>query len=106
MQIGELSRISKRGCPKFLPYQAFIDSLVNIPGPALLGLSLGIMIISDLTGSASGGLDSLPYNGYVVTTVRAICSETHRRSYKPIFLVSVILPMIAMILAVVLYSVF
>jgi len=55
---------------------------------------------------ASGGLDSLPHNGYVVTTVRVICGETHKRSYKPIFFLSVALPSIVMLLAVLLYSIF
>ena len=27
---------------------------------------------------SSGALDSLPHNGYVVTTIRAICNETHQ----------------------------
>ncbi len=119
-------------------FDTFINALVNISGPPLLGLAIGVTIICGLTGSASGGLgialpllapiylakgidpgsmhrvsalasgglDSLPHNGYVVTTVRAICGETHKRAYLPIFCVSVILPTIALILAIVLYSLF
>ncbi|WP_018923534.1 GntP family permease [Salsuginibacillus kocurii] len=117
-------------------FQTFIDVLVNLDGPPLLGLAIAVTVICGLTGSASGGLgialpilapiylakgldpgamhrisalasgglDSLPHNGYVVTTVRAICGETHRNAYKPIFLVSVIVPMVAMLIAVILYS--
>jgi H+/gluconate symporter-like permease len=55
---------------------------------------------------ASGGLDSLPHNGYIVTTIRAVCHETHERTYKPIFVLSVLIPLIGMFLAVILYTIF
>lgn len=119
-------------------FDTVIDTLVNIPGPPLLGLAIGVTMICGITGSASGGLgialpilspiymaqgldpgamhrisalasgglDSLPHNGYVVTTVRAICGETHKRSYGPIFLLSVVLPTAVLLLAVILYSIF
>ncbi|WP_179151865.1 GntP family permease [Oceanobacillus senegalensis] len=119
-------------------FDALIDGLVNIPGPPLVGLAIGVTVICGITGSASGGLgialpilapiylaqgvdpgamhrvsalasgglDSLPHNGYVVTTVRAICGESHSRAYKPILMLSVILPTIILALAVLLYSVF
>jgi H+/gluconate symporter-like permease len=119
-------------------FDSFINALVNISGPPLLGLAIGVTIICGLTGSASGGLgialpllapiylakgidpgsmhrvsalasgglDSLPHNGYVVTTVRAICGETHKRAYLPILCVSVIVPTIALVLAIALYSMF
>ncbi|WP_068677251.1 GntP family permease [Oceanobacillus sp. Castelsardo] len=119
-------------------FDSLITGLVNIPGPPLIGLAIGVTVICGLTGSASGGLgialpilapiylaqgvdpgamhrvsalasgglDSLPHNGYIVTTVRAICGETHKRSYKPILLLSVILPTIVLALAVIMYSIF
>ena len=40
---------------------------------------------------ASGGLDSLPQNGAVITLL-AICGLTHKDSYKDICMVSVIIP--------------
>ncbi|WP_433959815.1 hypothetical protein [Cytobacillus horneckiae] len=49
---------------------------------------------------------SLSHNGYVVTTIRSICGETHSRAYWPIFWLSVVVPTIVMLLAVVLYSIF
>jgi H+/gluconate symporter-like permease len=55
---------------------------------------------------ASGGLDSLPHNGYVVTTIRAICGETHKRAYWPVFILTSILPLCGMILAILLYMIF
>lgn len=37
-------------------FDLLVDSLVNMPGPPLLGLALGVTIICGITGSASGGL--------------------------------------------------
>ncbi|WP_147675213.1 GntP family permease [Numidum massiliense] len=119
-------------------FQAIVDSLVHIPASPLLGLAIGVTVISGITGSAtgglgialpllapiymaqgldpgamhrvsalaSGGLDSLPHNGYVVTTVRVICGETHERAYKPIFMLSVVIPTLAVLLSVLLYTIF
>lgn len=119
-------------------FDSLINGLVNIPGPPLIGLAIGVTVICGITGSASGGLgialpilapiylaqgvdpgamhrvsalasgglDSLPHNGYIVTTVRAICGETHKRAYKPILMLSVILPTAVLALAVILYSIF
>lgn len=119
-------------------FDAVVDTLVNLPGPPMLGLAIAVTLICGITGSASGGLgialpilspiymaqgldpgamhrvsalasgglDSLPHNGYVVTTIRAISGETHKRAYKPIFMLSVVLPTIVLFLAVLLYSIF
>jgi H+/gluconate symporter-like permease len=51
---------------------------------------------------ASGGLDSLPHNGYVVTTVRAICRESFATAYPAIGALTVIVPILGTVLAVVL----
>ncbi|PHS25643.1 MAG: citrate transporter [Robiginitomaculum sp.] len=55
---------------------------------------------------ASGGLDSLPHNGYVVTTIRAICGETHKAAYGTVGALTVVVPAIGTVLALVLFSVF
>ncbi|MFA5632333.1 MAG: GntP family permease [Porticoccaceae bacterium] len=55
---------------------------------------------------ASGGLDSLPHNGYVVTLIRAICGETHKDAYGPVAALTVVLPAIGMILALLLFTIF
>ena len=44
---------------------------------------------------ASGGLDSLPHNGAVITLL-SICQLTHRQSYLDIFMVSVVVPLLAL----------
>jgi H+/gluconate symporter-like permease len=38
---------------------------------------------------ASGGMDTLPHNG-VVITIMAVCGLTHRDSYRDIFAVTII----------------
>ena len=53
---------------------------------------------------ASGGLDSLPHNGYVVTTIRAICGETHRGAYPAIGALTVIVPLGGVLLCIGLFA--
>jgi H+/gluconate symporter-like permease len=55
---------------------------------------------------ASGSLDSLPANGYLVMLVRNICGETHLRAYGPIFVTSVLVPLGGTILAIILFKLF
>ena len=43
---------------------------------------------------ATGGLDTLPHNGAVITLL-AICGMTHREAYWDIFVVAVVIPTIA-----------
>ncbi len=53
-----------------------------------------------ISSIASGALDSLPHNGYIVTTVRAICGETHKSAYWPIAALTMAVPTVGLILAV------
>lgn len=53
---------------------------------------------------ASGALDSLPHNGYVVTTIRAVCGETHKSAYAPVGALTVIVPGIGLIVALLLFA--
>ncbi|WP_338455372.1 SLC13 family permease [uncultured Alteromonas sp.] len=55
---------------------------------------------------SSGALDSLPHNGYVVTTIRAICHETHKAAYGAVAALTVVVPVIGLALAIGLFSVF
>jgi H+/gluconate symporter-like permease len=52
---------------------------------------------------ASGTLDSLPSNGFVVMLVHSICGETHARAYGPIFVTTVLLPLGGTIAAILLF---
>ena len=53
---------------------------------------------------SSGVLDSLPHNGYVVTTIRAICGETHRAAYAPLGALTVIVPLLGLVLCIALFA--
>ncbi|KAB2339005.1 GntP family permease [Cytobacillus depressus] len=53
---------------------------------------------------SSGALDTLPHNGYVVTTVRAICGETHQDAYWGVGALTVIVPALGVALAIILFS--
>ncbi len=55
---------------------------------------------------SSGALDSLPHNGYVVTTIRSICGETHKDAYAPMAALTVVVPLIGTALAVMLFLMF
>ncbi|MFC0273803.1 GntP family permease [Metabacillus herbersteinensis] len=106
--------------PPYLGLAIAVTLICGITGSASGGLGIALPILSPIylaqgldpgamhriSALASGGLDSLPHNGYVVTTIRAICGETHIRSYKPIFILSVVIPTIVLLMAVILYSIF
>ena len=72
-----------------------------------LGNSAGIspQLLHRVAAVASGGLDSLPHNGAVITLL-AICNLTHRESYLDIFVVSVVVPLVALVALLVLGSTF
>lgn len=53
---------------------------------------------------SSGVLDSLPHNGYVVTTIRAICKETHAAAYGAVGALTVIVPGLGLLLCLGLFA--
>lgn len=55
---------------------------------------------------SSGALDSLPHNGYIVTTIRAICGETHKSAYGPVAALTVVVPSVCLVLALALFAIF
>lgn len=67
---------------------------------------LGVMprALHRVVSIASGSLDSLPANGYLVMLIRNICGETHARSYGPIFVTTVLLPAAGTALAIALFK--
>lgn len=73
----------------------------------LMANQLGISpdLLHRVTTVATGGLDSLPHNGAVVTLL-AICGLTHREAYKDIFMVAVLFPILSLVLLVTLGSLF
>ncbi|EKE87580.1 GntP family permease [Idiomarina xiamenensis] len=52
---------------------------------------------------SSGAIDSLPHNGYVVTTIRAICGETHQAAYWPLAALTVVVPVLGLALAIAMF---
>ncbi|KPV98484.1 fructuronate transporter [Pseudoalteromonas sp. P1-9] len=52
---------------------------------------------------SSGALDTLPHNGYVVTTIRAICKETHQAAYWSMAALSAVIPLLGVALALCLF---
>ncbi|RZQ51970.1 citrate transporter [Pseudoalteromonas phenolica] len=55
---------------------------------------------------SSGAIDTLPHNGYVVTTIRAICGEKHQDAYWPLAMLTVVVPLIGLALILGLFIVF
>ena len=53
---------------------------------------------------SSGALDTLPHNGYAVTTIRAICGESHQSAYLPMAALTIVVPLISAVLALALFS--
>ena len=72
---------------------------------AEVGAAAGISpeLLHRVAAIAAGGLDSLPHNGAVITLL-GICRLTHRESYLDIFMVSVVGPLVALTLVLVLGS--
>lgn len=97
-----------------------VTIIAGITGSAAGGLGIALPILAPIymaqgldpgamhriSSFASGGLDSLPHNGYIVTTVNGVSRETHQRAYKPIFLISVIIPTIVLAIVVAMYTMF
>ncbi|WP_350019657.1 GntP family permease [Priestia flexa] len=53
---------------------------------------------------SSGVLDSLPHNGYVVTTINAICGETHKDAYGSVAAMTVVVPLVGLVVAIALFT--
>lgn len=53
---------------------------------------------------ASGSLDTLPHSGYVVTTITAIAGESHKATYPAMGALTVIVPLLGTMLAILLFS--
>jgi H+/gluconate symporter-like permease len=73
-------------------------------GPHYMDLGVNPDNLHRISSIASGALDSLPHNGYIVTTVRAICGETHKTAYWPIAALTVVVPVIGLIVAIILMN--
>lgn len=68
-------------------------------------LNIPLEVMHRIASLASGGLDTLPHNGAVITTL-AICGLTHKESYKDIFITSVVIPISVTAFIVIATSIF
>ena len=64
-------------------------------------LSIGVnpQMFHRIVTMAGVGLDSLPHNGFVVTTLN-VADQTHKQAYKPIFITTLVFTMLLLILAI------
>ena len=62
-------------------------------------------VLHRVTSIASGGLDTLPHNGAVISLL-TICGLTHLQSYADIFVVAVVVPLGALVVVIALASVY
>ena len=100
-----------------------VGTLAGITGSASGGMSIALSTLGahylDLANAAgispellhrvavmsSGSFDSLPHNGAVITLL-SICRLTHRQSYFDIFMVSVAIPVSALVVVITLETMF
>ncbi|AND42317.1 GntP family permease [Cytobacillus oceanisediminis] len=74
--------------------------------PHYLDMGVNASELHRVVAISSGSIDSLPHGGYVVTTIRAICGESHKDAYPAFGALTVIVPILGVILAVILFSIF
>ena len=80
---------------------------MGIAAPILLELYGGVVPLPALHRTmlvASSGLDTLPHNGFVVTVLNGVSHETHKDGYMPIFALTVVTPIIATVVTIVLFT--
>jgi H+/gluconate symporter-like permease len=100
-----------------------VNVLAGITGSASGGMSIALAALGDtyrqmaidqgislewmhrVVSMSSGGLDTLPHNGAVITMF-IICGLTHRQSYADLGMVTLVIPFTTAISVTVLLSVF
>ncbi|MBU8792156.1 GntP family permease [Oceanobacillus caeni] len=75
-----------------------------ILGPHYLDMGVNADALHRTISLSSGTLDSLPHGGYAVTTIRSIAGETHKSAYPAFGAMTVVVPLVGVILAIVLFS--
>ncbi|MEX1198617.1 MAG: GntP family permease [Pseudohongiellaceae bacterium] len=75
-------------------------------GPHYLDMGVNPEQLHRVVAISSGALDSLPHNGYVVTTIRGICNESHKDAYWAVGAMTVVVPLMGLSLAILLFSLF
>lgn len=72
--------------------------------PHYLNLGVDPEALHRTVAISSGSLDSLPQGGYVVTTIRSIAGETHKDAYPAFGALTVIVPMVGVVVAIILFA--
>ncbi len=78
---------------------------IPIVGPIYMAMGVNIHALHRVTAIASGALDSMPHNGYIVTILN-LCGVNHKEGYLPIFNLTVVLPAATTALAIILFQIF
>ncbi|MBK5242166.1 GntP family permease [Clostridium sp.] len=79
---------------------------VPILGPVFIAKGAAAAALHRVMTISSSALDSLPHNGYIVTVTNGLCNESHKNAYVPIFWLTVVIPSIGTVIAVMLFSLF
>lgn len=74
-----------------------------ILAPHYLDMGVDADAMHRTVSMSSGTLDSLPHGGYAVTTIRSIAGETHKNAYPAFGAMTVIIPLLAVVIAIVLF---
>lgn len=78
---------------------------IPLVGPAYVEMGVMPAALHRVASIASGALDSVPHNGYIVTLLN-LCGETHKDAYMPLFWLTVVLPFISCAIAIALFQMF
>jgi len=82
-----------------------LESMGDMLSRMCLDMGISLELLHRVAAMASGGLDSLPHNGSVITLL-AICGLTHRKSYPDIGMVTVVIPLVTTIVMVGIWVIF
>ena len=98
--------------PPLISFAVATNIIVGITGSASGGLGIALDALGShyatlvnpealhrIAAISSGGLDSLPHNGAIVTGL-TVCGLTHKEGYKPVFWICVVAPIIALVFAI------
>ncbi|MED1203022.1 GntP family permease [Heyndrickxia acidicola] len=105
--------------PPLLGLGIGVTVIAGVTGSASGGLGIALPILTPIytkmglnpgamhrvSALASGGLDAMPHNGYVVTLIRSIAKDTHKRAYWPLAVVAGVITTIGMLVAIILFSI-
>ena len=75
-----------------------------ILGPHYLDMGVNAEALHRTVSLSSGTLDSLPHGGYAVTTIRSIAGETHKSAYPAFGAMTVVVPLVGVVVAIILFS--